>query len=178
MNGCLITTLLPDARDLWSAWISSHNIIDRWEHQKQTFTNLMNFALSNVIMAYGHVKSRLSTHHVMHKAYVRSNLPILCPVTATRSSVWAPTQPDRKASSDRTSSFTAITTSLSCSPLCKQLTEKNPHECFRQYSVWPKWLRQTCNMCWTVYMKNKFRTTDRVISCSFMSSYNDIMAVS
>jgi len=56
--------------------------------------------------------------------------------------------------------------------------KKNPHECFRQYSIWPKWLTQTCDMCWTVYMKNKFWTTDRVDSCSLMSSDNDIMAVS
>jgi hypothetical protein len=48
----------------------------------------------------------------------------MCPVTATPSSIWAPTQPDQKASSDRISSFAALTTSLSCSPLCQQLTEK------------------------------------------------------
>jgi len=62
----------------------------------------------------------------MHKVHVRSNLPFLCPVTATPSSVWAPTQPDQKAFNDRIriSSFTALTTSLSCSPLGQQLTEK------------------------------------------------------
>ena len=161
MNHALITTLPRDTQDLWYACISSHNIIDRWELKGQTFTDFICALLCN----YGtwSCEPRLSTHHAMHKVPMRSNLPFMCPVTATPSSVWATTQPDQEASSDRISSFITLTTSLSCSPLCQKLTKKNSHECCCQYSIWPKW-RQTCNTCWIVYMKNKFWAADKVNS--------------
>ena len=81
MNHSLITALPPDTQDLWSACISSHNTIDKWELKGQTFTNFICALLCN----YGtwSYEPRLSTHHAMHKVHMRSNLPFMCPVSHT-----------------------------------------------------------------------------------------------